>query len=151
MTDKADNPFLATFRRLAVRRSLTPGGLQSGRRGDYVVVTAAAALTLASGRSYAEAEINGLLREWLAGPGAMLATDHVTLRRCLVDCGLLVRDGYGRAYARGDDPSAWCAALAGLAGVDLAAEARAARAAEDRQRSERKASWKRRAVADVGG
>ncbi len=37
---------------------------------------------------------------WLAGPGARLETDAVTLRRALVDDGFLERDGRGIAYRR---------------------------------------------------
>jgi hypothetical protein len=41
------------------------------------------------GRIYAEAEVNVILRAWTEGG----ATDHVTLRRYLVDAGLLSRQG----------------------------------------------------------
>ncbi|MEO7854666.1 MAG: DUF2087 domain-containing protein [Rubrivivax sp.] len=40
-----------------------------------------------------EAEVNGMLRRVLDGPGRFLRTDHVELRRWLVDTGWLVRDG----------------------------------------------------------
>jgi len=40
------------------------------------------------GRSYAEAEVNAILRAWTDGG----ACDHVTLRRYLVDAGLLARE-----------------------------------------------------------
>ncbi len=147
MSRAGDNPILAAFRRLAVREGLTLGALHGGRRADFLVVTAAAALACARGRDYTEAEINALLRDWLAGPGAMLSTDHVELRRWLVDCGLLARDGYGRRYARTDAAGEWLAVLAALDGADLSAEAGAARAAEAARRAERKASWERRARA----
>ena len=116
------NRHLAAFRRLAVANSVSLGGLQSGRQFEFVVITAAAALAFAAGRDYREAEVNALLKEWLAGPGTMLATDHVEVRRTLVDCRLLERDGFGRRYTRAAAPEAWQAALDALAGVDLAAE-----------------------------
>jgi Uncharacterized protein conserved in bacteria (DUF2087) len=47
-----------------------------------------------------EAEINTTLKAQLAGAARCLATDHVELRRWLVDSGLLQRDGFGRAYQR---------------------------------------------------
>ena len=50
---------------------------------------AAAALAFDPQREYSEAEVNEVLKAWLAGAGAMLATDHVELRRWLVDCGLV--------------------------------------------------------------
>ena len=145
MARAVDNPTLAVFRRLAVREGLTLGALHGGRRADFLVVTAAAALACVRGREYTEAEVNALLRDWLAGPGAMLSTDHVELRRWLVDCALLVRDGYGRRYARSDATGEWLAVLAALDGADLSAEAGAARAAEAARRAERKASWELRA------
>jgi hypothetical protein len=46
------------------------------------------------GRNYAEAEVNTILRAWTEGG----AIDHVTLRRYLVDAGLLSRRG--NAYWR---------------------------------------------------
>jgi hypothetical protein len=145
MTRAVDDPILAAYRRLAVRRGLALGALHGGRRADFLVVIAAAALACARGRDYTEAQINALLRDWLAGPGAMLSTDHVELRRWLVDCGLLARDGYGRRYARTVAAGEWLAVLAALDGADLSAEAGVARAAEAARRAERKASWERRA------
>jgi len=83
-----------------------------------------------------------VLERWLAGPGSMVATDRVELRRALVDCRLLERDAYGRSYRRAAvTPPAWRPALAALDGVDLAAEAEGARAADALLRAERKARW----------
>ena len=144
MNPAGPDPYLDAFRKLAVTRGVALTGLASGRHSDFVVITAAAALAFAAGRDYSEREVNALLRDWLAGPGAMLATDHVELRRVLIDCRLLRRDGYGRRYGRGAVPQAWQAALAALAGIDLAAEARAARTADARRRAQRKAQWERR-------
>ena len=67
---------------------------------------------------------NGKAPTLLAGPGWMLATDHVDLRRWLVDCRLLERDGYGLRYMRSEAAEAWQATLAALDGVDLVHEAR---------------------------
>jgi len=147
MNHAKGNPYLDSFRKLAIARGLALAGLVSGRRLDFVVVTAAATLVFATGRDYSEREVNALLGEWLAGPGAMLASDHVELRRTLVDCRLLRRDGYGRRYGRGAAPDGWQAPLAALADVDLAAEACAARTADAERRAERKAQWERRARA----
>jgi hypothetical protein len=149
VTSPDKNPFLAAFRRIVVKRGLTPATLSSGQHADFLVVTAAASLALAAGRHYAEAQVNALLKDWLAGPGAMLETDHVELRRWLVDCRLVARDGYGRDYWRPAAPAAWEDALAALDGVDLAAEAVAAREGDARERAERKARWKAKAPASV--
>jgi hypothetical protein len=146
-TIRDQNSCLARFRRIAIKRGLTPQTLASGRHADFVVVTAAAAVAIDAGRHYSEAEVNARLKDWLAGPGAMLATDHVELRRWLVDCRLVARDGYGRDYWRPAAPEAWQDALAALEGVDLAAEAADAREVDARTRAERKARWKAKAAA----
>ena len=62
---------------------------------------AVAARSFAPGRSYSEGEVNAILQDWLAREGSILSVDHVELRRWLVDCRVLARDDYGRAYALG--------------------------------------------------
>lgn len=47
-----------------------------------------------------ELGVNALLRQALQGAARCLDTDHVELRRWLVDGGWLARDGYGRSYQR---------------------------------------------------
>jgi tRNA(adenine34) deaminase len=132
-----------------VRNALSLGGLQSGRQQDLGVVLAAAALAFDDGATYTEAEVNERLKAWLADPGAMLGTDHVELRRWLVDTQLLERDGYGRRYARTAVPPAFQGALDALAGWDLSVVARNARDADARQRAERKSAWQQRPIVDV--
>jgi len=133
---------ISLWRHLALAPGRALGTLQRGTRDEYVVVTAAAALAFDNGRAYAESDVNLVLERWLTGPGAMLTTDRVELRRALVDCRLLERDAYGRCYRRASDaPRAWRVALAALDGVDLAAEAEHARAADARTRAERKERW----------
>jgi hypothetical protein len=146
MTVGDDNRFLSAFRRLALAHGLLPGTLQTGRRTDFLAMTAAATLVFVPGRDYSEAEVNTLLKDWLAGPGAMLATDHAEMRRLLIDFRLLERDGYGRRYTRRDAPEAWRAAIDALDGIDLGAESRAARDADAVRRAQRKASWTSRAA-----
>ncbi len=98
---------------LAVRRGITLGALYSTSVGDFALVLAAAAAAVAPGRNYTEREVNDILRDWLAGAGAMLEVDHVELRRWLVDTRLLTRDGFGRAYARGSPAPEAAALVAG--------------------------------------
>jgi hypothetical protein len=82
-----------------------------------------------------EPEINLQLKAQLAGPAVWLATDHVELRRWLVDAGWLQRDGFGRAYrrtARADlrpDQAPVADALAGLDTFAWVAQQRAAHVA----------------------
>jgi len=80
---------------------------------DRALVLALAAAEIEPGREHREADINCILEAWLAGPGAMLRTDHVELRRWLVDAGFVGRDGFGRAYVRIAAQAARAAALLG--------------------------------------
>ncbi|MDO9095266.1 MAG: DUF2087 domain-containing protein [Rubrivivax sp.] len=57
-----------------------------------------------------EPDVNQALKRLLQGPLVFLHTDHVELRRWLVDAQWLDRDGYGRQYRR-----RVAAALPGLA------------------------------------
>jgi tRNA(adenine34) deaminase len=134
---------LATFRRLCVRRGILLGGLASGRQNDFRVVLAAAALALDEGVDYTEAEVNGRLKDWLANAGAMLDTDHVELRRWLVDMRLVERDGYGRRYRRAGAASDFAAPLEALGGYDLGIIATESRESAERERAARRASWER--------
>lgn len=79
---------------------------------------------LPQGVVHSEAEINTRLRNVLDGPGRCLRTDHVELRRWLVDEGWLGRDGFGREYRAlllPMLPPACRAAAVPLAGIDVAA------------------------------
>ena len=68
---------------------------------DRALVLALAACAIEPGRSLREDEVNRRLSDWLADVGAMVQTDHVELRRWLVDARYLARDGWGYAYVRG--------------------------------------------------
>ncbi len=126
---------------LAVRRGVSLGALRTSNARDFALVLAAAALAFPSGREMTEREVNQILRGFLADAGAMLATDHVELRRWLVDYHVLARDGFGRVYASGSPGPEIAAFASELAGVDLARLARSARAHDAMQRAERKERW----------
>ena len=98
--------FVSAWRRLAVKHRVGLGPLMGSRGDEFAVVVAAASLAVPTGTPLSEREVNDRLVAWLAGPGAMLATDHVELRRWLVDLSLLERDGYGREYRRVAPPVA---------------------------------------------
>jgi hypothetical protein len=68
---------------------------------DRALVLALAACALEPDRALREDEVNRRLIDWLADLGSMLRTDHVELRRWLVDTGFVARDDWGRAYVRG--------------------------------------------------
>jgi hypothetical protein len=134
-----DGPVKA-WRRLCVKQGVGLGALMGSRGDEFAAALAAASLALPAGVPSSEREVNDRLRQWLAGPGAMLATDHVELRRWLVDLGFVERDGYGRAYRRvSPPPAAHAGAVASLSAIDPAAVAREARDALARDRAQRRA------------
>lgn len=55
-------------------------------------------------RAYREPEINELLLSWKREVAPAIATDHVTLRRLLVDAGQLERTADGGSYRVGFPP-----------------------------------------------
>lgn len=55
-------------------------------------------LVLDSRATYDQKQLDVALQGWLEVVGPRIETDHVTLRRHLVDHGFLERDGYGREY-----------------------------------------------------
>ncbi len=134
-------PAVERFAALAIRQGVALGALHSASTRDFDLVLAAAATAFPPERSYTEREVNERLRTFLAGAGAMLATDHVELRRWLVDFRVLERDGYGRAYARARPGDEIAAFARELAEVDLDALAHTAREADAARRAERKARW----------
>ena len=58
------------------------------------------ARSIAAGHAVTERAATDALAARLAGNGIMLRDDAVELRRQLVDCQFVVRDGFGRAYRR---------------------------------------------------
>jgi len=74
------------------------------RRRDRDILMKSMVMLLDSGRTYREPEINDLLDGWLRDVAPQLATDHVTLRRLLVDYGHLERTASGSRYRVGYPP-----------------------------------------------
>jgi hypothetical protein len=129
------------FAVLAVRRGISLGALHSASVRDFAIVLAAAAQAFVPSREFSEREVNDLLRAFLADAGSMLATDHVELRRWLVDFHLLERDGFGRVYVAGTPAATIAEFTLQLAGADLAAVARAARENDVARRARLKERW----------
>lgn len=73
-------------------------GLMSG--ADRRLALALPAWRLLPGQTLVEAGVNALLKDSLQAEAAFLRTDHVELRRWLVDTGWWQRDGFGYAYTR---------------------------------------------------
>ncbi|MEO5882887.1 MAG: DUF2087 domain-containing protein [Caldimonas sp.] len=109
---------------------------------DRSLALALAATAIATGQEHREADMNRILESWLEGPGAMLRTDHVELRRWLVDSGFVSRDGFGRAYVRGESERARADALLGDAsGPELANAVAALRTDRAREREARRQAF----------
>jgi hypothetical protein len=134
-------PGVARLEALAVRRGLTLGVLASASPTDFALLLAAAGCAFAPGETLVEREVNERLKSFLAGAGAMLAVDHVELRRWLVDNAVLARDGFGRAYTRGTPGAQIAQAMVALAGFDLARIVAQARDRDAAKRAERKRVW----------
>jgi len=85
-------------------------GADRGPRGfpkkhsDREILMKSILMDLDSSRHYSEAEINDLLIAWNREVAPAIETDHVTLRRHLVDYGHLERTADGRAYRVGFPP-----------------------------------------------
>ncbi len=83
---------------LVLKRGLHLGLLSET---DRALVLALASCAIEPSVSLREDEVNRRLSDWLSDVGAMLHTDHVELRRWLVDARYVARDDWGHAYARG--------------------------------------------------
>ncbi|MEP7083471.1 MAG: DUF2087 domain-containing protein, partial [Betaproteobacteria bacterium] len=92
---------------------------------------------------YAEREINARLKDWLAGVGSMIETDHVNLRRLLVDTQVLTRTSDCAEYRV--HPAAAAEMTPEVAAIDAAAVVIDARNEADTRRSARKSAWLKRA------
>jgi len=86
---------LPALRALVVKDRVGLGGLPAAQRS---LALALAWAGLPVGATLSEREVNEGLKAQLAGAAIFLDTDHVELRRWLVDTGWLSRDGYGREY-----------------------------------------------------
>ena len=89
-----------------------------------------------------EDEVNRRLSDWLADVGAMVQTDHVELRRWLVDAGYLARDGWGYAYVRGSGELDLARQVLGTTdGAALASAVRSVRVAAQSARIARRRAY----------
>ena len=74
------------------------------KRRDRQILIKSILMLLDSTRSYSEVEINEALRAWNREVAPAVETDHVTVRRLLIDYGHLERTADGRAYRVGFPP-----------------------------------------------
>ena len=129
------------FRKLAVKRGLTPGTLLDASPEDFHLLLLSLRRVFAMSRDYTEGEVNELIANWLASAGGMLDVDHVELRRWLVDITILSRDAYGRAYSVAPLPAQLSRLDADIAKLDFAREFADANTRESQKRAARKAAW----------
>lgn len=135
----------ATEVRSTLRRMLANGPLTAlpRRPDDLDVLLALAAARFEPRRAYSETEVNDLLQGWLEPFASPYGVDHVTVRRCLVDSRLLLRDRAGSTYRRADRVSAPIVEPAAImAEVKLEREKRK-RAHRTQLRAERRAQLRR--------
>ncbi len=92
---------LPTLARLVVKDGLCLGGLPPPQL-ELLLALVWASMPVGV---MSEREVNDVLIRQLAGPATCLDTDHVELRRWLVDAGWLGRDGFGREYLRTARPA----------------------------------------------
>ena len=80
---------------LCLRQRLT--GLPK-KMTDLHILLKAAALSMTPQELYDERAFNDVIVGWLERLGGKIVTDHVTLRRALIDHGYVERDAAGRQY-----------------------------------------------------
>lgn len=126
---------------LVVKQGVGLGGLPAGQR-DLALAWVWAGLP--QSRNLSESQVNQALISQLAAAASFLDTDHVELRRWLVDTGWLCRDTYGREYRRATRDAlapAQRPLADALAGIDTSAWAAAARTARRELREARREAW----------
>jgi hypothetical protein len=132
---------LAALAVLVVKEHVHLGSLAQGERALSLALVWAG---LPADTALDERAVNVALKLQLAEAARFLDTDHVELRRWLVDAGWLVRDGFGREYRRVAPealPAPQRALAMALAGLDTATWARELRARRADERARRHAAW----------
>lgn len=124
-----------------VKDRVSLGGLSDAHRRDVLAL----AWCTVPQQAMNEREVNAVLRAALSDTLQFLTTDHVELRRWLVDGAWLQRDGFGRVYQRTSvaDLSAFQVQHAQplLALGDVAGWVRDLRGAKRAARDQRREAW----------
>jgi hypothetical protein len=96
MNQTFDPAAMAALQPLVIKRGLSLGGLAPPQRAWLLGLVWAGL----GDRPMNEREVNDNLKAQLEGAAACLDTDHVELRRWLVDSGWMWRDGFCREYRK---------------------------------------------------
>ena len=140
--------FERRLRKLALREGMTFATFNALQQSDRDVLRATILSRFDVGAAYTEREVNIRLKGWLGGAGRMVATDHVTLRRLLVDTQVLERTSDCAEYRV--PPDALVRLPAGLAAPDADAIVADTRASALALRQARKQAWFSQAGAASG-
>lgn len=141
--------WLQRLAELGRRQRLGIGTLLAAARSDLDLLLASATLHVPAASRLNEREVNECLREFLAGAGSMLDTDHAELRRWLVDLGFVRRSPAGCDYHRGVLPARLRTAADELDATRLRAAVDSARQSYAQERAARKQAWLARAAAAI--
>lgn len=141
--------WLERLAQLAVRDGTHLATLRERDARDFELVLASAALFLPPGQLLTEPAANERLKDFLASAGAMLATDHVELRRWLADTGIVHRSDRGTDYRRGTLPEWLAPAAQQLTAAQLRDAVAAARSGRAQARAARKQAWLERRDAPI--
>ena len=133
--------WLERLAQLGIRQGVHLSTLQQKDGRDLELIFASCWLGFPADRMLDERGANEVLRAFLGRAGAMLATDHVELRRWLVDSGFIRRSDYGTDYRRGDLPAWLAEAAASLDAAQVDRAVTAARDAHDARREARRQAW----------
>jgi hypothetical protein len=83
--------FKRRLRALALREGMTFSTFATLRLPDRCVLLTTIVRCFDPAAIYRERDVNQILKKWLASAGAMFETDHVNVRRWLVDTNVLMR------------------------------------------------------------
>ena len=121
----------------ALKRLLANGRLTAvpKRPADQKLFVALAASQIDARRSCLESEVNERLRIWLETISEPFGIDHVTLRRMLVDSGLLTRTSSGSTYQINVARLGEIEAVRGIDPADVLAQIQNERLLRKRQRA----------------
>ena len=140
--------FERRLRQLARREGMTFATFATLPPDDRAVLLTTIVLRFNAQTTYREREVNELLKAWLAGAGAMVETDHVHVRRWLVDLQVMARTPDCAEYRLNAETAERTDIVRepDVARLDPDAIVSAARKQDREMRAQRKDAWLKRAA-----